>query len=388
MIKFEEEHLASYAGQNNYELGLYKDGEIMGYAQYTVYKDEITVGDIFVRPDRRREGFGSMLIKKMKSLHPEAQYKPSLKTDLGANFVHKDITLNEKILNEQLTRIKTMMGLPQNVINEYVTRDAVYLKDYLSMSEEARMEPLPYEYYYFFEDFLIEVGEEFEMPKETRPSNYQDEPYEEVDMFDNNLELITWLEKNNRELYNKFAKYLYDKIESGTLPIDDSEYPAWTYFDNSPQIIKNQWLIHFTKDAEAIQSDGFKYGVDDMTRLGLTTRLGEFDKQYGGYNFAYTLSDFPRYAKSDQGWRDEYKYGDEVVVFNASGIRVWHHGDGEPQVIFYGNTAKNIIPIISGEHFKWGIYSKSGKLLFEHDELTRMVEWLVKNYAQYRKQLV
>lgn len=280
------------------------------------------------------------------------------------------------------------MGLSENVINEYVTRDTMYLKDYLSMSEEARMEYLPHEYYYFFEDFLVEMGEEFEMPKEKRPSNYQDEPEQEVDMFDNEIELMTWLETNNRELYNKFAKYLYDKIESGTLPIDESDYPAWTYFDNSPEIVKNQWLIHFTKDAQSIQSDGFKYGVDDMTKLGLTTRLGEFDKKYGGYNFAYTLSDFPRYAKSDQGWRDEYKYGDEVVVFNASGIKVWHHGDQEPQVIFYGNTAKNIIPIISGENLKWGIYSKNGRLLFENNELTTMVDWLVKNYVQYRKQLM
>jgi hypothetical protein len=286
-------------------------------------------------------------------------------------------------LLEQLKKI-----LESQDIHEYLTRDTMYLKDYLSMDEKSRMEYLPHEYYYFFQDFLIEMDEKFETPKETRPSNYQDEPDELVDMFDGEVELMIWLEKNNTELYNKFAKYLYDKIENNELPIDESEYPAWTYFDNSPEIIKNQWLIHFTNDAQAIQNDGFKYGVDDMTKLGLTTRLGEFDKKYGGYNFAYTLSDFPKYGKSAYGWKNEYKYGNEAVVFNASGIRVWHHGDQEPQVIFYGNTAKNIIPIISGENLKWGVYSKNGRLLFENDELTRMVEWLVKNYTQYRKQLI
>lgn len=114
-ISFEHEHLDSYSGQNNYELGIYEDDNIIGYVQYTIYKNELTVNDIVVRPNRRREGFGSMLIKKMKQLHPEAQYQPSMKTDLGAKFIHKDVELNE-----QLKRIKSMMG-----INEALT-DEVY----------------------------------------------------------------------------------------------------------------------------------------------------------------------------------------------------------------------------------------------------------------------
>jgi GNAT superfamily N-acetyltransferase len=103
-IRFEEEHLDYYDGQNNYELGVYEDDEIIGYVSYVIYDNEITVSDILVRPNRRREGFGSMLIKKMKQLHPESTYKPSLKTDLGAKFVHKDVKLNE-----ELNRIKELI---------------------------------------------------------------------------------------------------------------------------------------------------------------------------------------------------------------------------------------------------------------------------------------
>jgi hypothetical protein len=40
----------------------------------------------------------------MKQLHPESTYKPSLKTDLGAKFTHKDVELNE-----QLNRIKNLI---------------------------------------------------------------------------------------------------------------------------------------------------------------------------------------------------------------------------------------------------------------------------------------
>jgi len=279
-------------------------------------------------------------------------------------------------------------SINESVISEYITRDEIYLRDYLSMSEEQKKEYLPHEYHYFFEDFLVEDDIEFEMPKEKVPSDYQDEPDEEVDMFEDTIELMTWLENNNREVYDAFANYLYRKITNNELPIPESEYPAWSYFDDSPELVKNQWLIHFTGDADGIADSGFQYGVDDMSKLGLTTHLGDFDKKYGGYNFAYLLSDFVRYAKGDYSrGRRGYKYGDEAVIFRASGIKVWHHGDQEPQVIFYGNTATNIIPITSGDNSDWSAKDKNERVLFEDDELEKVVNWIVNNYQQYRKSL-
>jgi hypothetical protein len=271
------------------------------------------------------------------------------------------------------------------ILKEYITNNEIYLRDYLSMPESSRKQFLPDEYYYLFDDFLEETGIDFEMPKETVPSNYADEPDEEVDMFDDNLELMTYLMNYEEHIYESFADYLYDKILGNTLPIDDSEYPAWSYFSDNPELIKNQWLIHFTNDAEGISNNGFKYGVDDMTKLGLTTNMSEFDKKYGGYNFAYTLNDFVRYSKRSYTQGGGYKYGKEAVIFNASGIKVWHHGDEEPQVIFYGNTAKNIISITAGEEYDWGVYNKTGKILFENSELEKVVKWITQNYQQYRK---
>jgi len=276
----------------------------------------------------------------------------------------------------------------ESLLSEYITRDEIYLRDYLSMTEEQKKVYLPHEYHYFFEDFLVEDDVDFEMPKEMVPSNYQGEPDEEVDMFEDTIELMTWLENNNKEVYDSFANYLYRKITNNTLPISSSEYPAWSYFDDSPQLVKNQWLIHFTSDADGIYRDGFKYGVGEMERLGLTTELGEFEKKYGGYNFAYLLSDFVKYAKGNYTrGRRVYKYGDEAVIYRASGIKVWHHGDEEPQVIFYGNTATDIIPLTSGEDSDWSIKNKNGRVIFEDDDLERVVIWVAKNYQQYRKSL-
>ncbi|MCF8339612.1 MAG: hypothetical protein K9I82_01425 [Chitinophagaceae bacterium] len=271
----------------------------------------------------------------------------------------------------------------EQILKEYVTRDIVYLKDYFKMPDSTKIEYLPYEHYGYFRDFLEETDTDFE-----EPSEYTDVDGEDVFMFEDDMELITWLEKNNKELFTEFGEYLFEKIKNNNLPIPDADYPAWSFFDNTPELIKNQWLIHFTKDAYGIAENGFKYGVDDMSKLGLTTHLSEFDKKYGGYNFAYTLGDFEKYGRSS-GWHgSKYKYGDEAVVFNASGIKVWHYGDGEPQVIFYGNTAKNIIPIRVNYDSEFYVQNKKGRVVYKNEKLPKVVDWIKNNYQQYRKNFV
>lgn len=273
----------------------------------------------------------------------------------------------------------------EQMLKEYVTREIVYLKDYFKMPDSTKIEYLPYEHYGYFRDFLEETDTDFEEP----PSEYTGVDGENVFMFEGDMELITWLEKNNKELFTEFGEYLFEKIKNNNLPIPDADYPAWSFFNTTPELIKNQWLIHFTKDAYGIAEDGFKYGVDDMSKLGLTTHLSEFDKIYGGYNFAYTLGDFEKYGRSS-GWHgvSKYKYGNEAVVFNASGIKVWHYGDEEPQVIFYGNTAKNIIPIRYEGDDGFYIKSKKGRVLYKNEKLPKVVDWIKNNYQQYRKNFV
>lgn len=259
--------------------------------------------------------------------------------------------------------------IAKNIILEYINSEMVSVKYYFTMSEEGRKEFLPEEYCSFFDDFLIEEDIDF-----TYPEDYDGNACEMI--MDSGLD---------KDIYNAFADYLYEKLTSDTLPIPHEEYPAWTFFE-SVSLVKNQWLIHFTEDAEGIASQGFKYGIDEYTRLGLTTWISDFEKKYGGYNFAYTINDFRRYAGS--GGR--YKYGKEAVIFRASGIRAWHLGDSEFQTIFYGNTAKNIIPITTGDNSNWAIRGKrkgSSDVLYENDDLEKVVDWLINNYDQYRKSI-
>jgi GNAT superfamily N-acetyltransferase len=97
-ITYEEEHLGSIYGQDNYELGIYLNGEIVGLVKYVIFDEELTISYIEVRPEFRRQGFGSRMIQYIKKRHPYAKYKPSIKTDLGKVFKHKDIS--ESLIKE------------------------------------------------------------------------------------------------------------------------------------------------------------------------------------------------------------------------------------------------------------------------------------------------
>lgn len=265
----------------------------------------------------------------------------------------------------------------ENFINEYVTNDEISLMKYLTLPLDEKYVMIAYNYPFFIEKFLEE--------------NDNDEMLRELKEFLNDggteYEFVYELRSENNELFKEYGEWLYGNMvgyNSSSLDVLPEEMPAWAYFDDQAEIIKNQWLIHFTSDAYGIAKEGFKYGVNEINKLGLTVFYSEFDKKYGGYNFAYTLDDYKKYSKVGS----RYKYGEEVVVFRASGVRVWHNTDEEYQTIFYGNTAKNIIPIIDGETKRWGIYSnRSGNLIVEHDDLTKLIQWIIKNYDQYRKHL-
>jgi len=258
--------------------------------------------------------------------------------------------------------------LRESLINEFLTRDMVNLKTYFTMTNDEILQYLPLEYCYLFDNFIDEEDIGF---------------YKNVG--EESCEIVEYIENNDKLLYGSFAKWLFNKIHNHELPISDSEYPAWSFF-GEPELIKNQWLIHFTDNPMGIKNSGFKYGVDEMDKLGLTTHLGEFHKKYGGYNFSYTLSDYIKYARNNRG----FKYGSDAVIFRASGLRLWHYSDEEYQTIFYGNTAKDIIPIVEiyGDYCIYSNDGGSSRLLYKSIHFDDVVNWLIINFDQYRKKLL
>ena len=95
-ITYTNEVLDSYKEQTNCEAGIYFNDEIIGYVQYVLYKGELTASDILVRPEFRRMGYGSKLMKYIKEINQGYNYTPSMKTSDGVKFRHKDLSLDRK----------------------------------------------------------------------------------------------------------------------------------------------------------------------------------------------------------------------------------------------------------------------------------------------------
>jgi len=246
---------------------------------------------------------------------------------------------------------------------EYLTPRGLDLYHYFNQSIEDKKNYLPHVYYFFWGKFFKEKGIQ----------------YDSSDLED--FEITDDIQENNPQLYKEFCEWLYDRIINHTLNIHSADYPAWAYYD-SPQIVKNTWLVHFTDNADSIVKNGFTKGVSEIEKLALTTHLGEFDKKYGGYNFAYTIYDFKKYGKGRHG----YKYGKELVIFKASGVKLSHSGDEEDQTIFWGKEA-TCVNAIENKYGDWVIRSKVGNKLYENEKLEKVVDWVVNNYDQYRKVL-
>ena len=217
---------------------------------------------------------------------------------------------------------------------------------------------------------------------------YDDDPLEFVE---------TNIAKFPEDALEAFRDWIIPKL------IDEVDAPSFLYLSD-PKIIRNQWLIHFTNNSSSIAKNGFTQGVDDFSTLGLTTYMSKYEKSHGGYNFAFVAEDnFLRDVKThDYGGNVEWKYGDEAVLFRASGVQAYHNGDEEYQTIFWGPSAKDIVALSQGYYWKqiegedeseeeegWIVEPCANKESpYGSDDLDDVVGWVMQNFDQYRKMLV
>ncbi len=267
----------------------------------------------------------------------------------------------------------------RKLLREYFTNDVVHLKKYFTSSDETKINSLPHRYPDYLYEFIKSLNNEIDF---------------EFGVNETNNESLERLQKENPIIFKKFGEYLFDKILHNKI---DEPLPSWKYFNSAPEIIKKQWLIHFTNEANSIAVEGFKRGVKDPDNLGVgigmetgnhgnDIHINKDINQNKYYNFAYLLQDFDKYGVDEDA--GVYKYGDEAVMFKASGIKMWHNTDDEPQVIFDGKTAINIIPITRNDSDDWVCYSlKNRKQLYANEKLNNVVNWIVQNYNQYRSLL-
>ena len=203
--------------------------------------------------------------------------------------------------------------------------------------------------YHEFDDLLDEDGE----------FNYENE--ENINKF---IELL--------EKYNLCDFFISDANQI----VDYYMLPAWMFVDFIG-VVKNEWCIHFGNDASEIAKEGFTDGTLDVNDLAYTS-AGQ-RKSTHGYNFAYRLSE--RNV-------DRNNYGNEAVIFRTSGVEIYHYGDNENQVIFWGPNVKELIPIeYNKEIGEWVVYGHKGQIL-KSGKPSDIAYWATENLPQYRKQIL
>lgn len=257
-----------------------------------------------------------------------------------------------------------------SLIPEIVSNPIIYLGKYLQQSDQEKELEIAYDFY----DQLIEFLNEFEHDGVEIPEDIKEDEYK----------LVEWLKKNRPDILKDFARRIESEIDQYIDMGRGPGFPSWKYVDFE-NYIKNQWLIHFSDHASDVAYNGFKIGMQSLETLGLTTfwKHGSSEKKYGGYNFAYQIKDFERYGLDSRG-TGTWKYGSEAVLFRASGVRVWHHGDEEPQVIFWGPSANSIV-YLRQYNVSWYVENlKTGNTIYSNEDLSTVVDWVVANYNQYK----
>ncbi len=142
---------------------------------------------------------------------------------------------------------------------------------------------------------------------------------------------------------------------------------------------RQTWLIHFSKDADSIKNEGFTIGAYDPATMALTT-YNSHQSIDQGYNFAFDIND-TRYLKDGST-----KYGNKAVMFQNSGVKAFHYGDEENQVMFWGeDVSPSDMVLLAYDGYSWEVIAtKTNNVLFTGD-IEQATKWVDKNYFQYRK---
>ena len=175
--------------------------------------------------------------------------------------------------------------------------------------------------------------------------------------------------------------------------VNVSDYPP-CYFMSYEGFVKNDWLVHFsdTNSIESISRKGFKYGIrlGDMKGLALSTWKVLDDKELmdmDGYIFSYELDRFDT---------NLFETDTSFVIFQGSGIKVYHNGDKEFQVICMKESVKNFIPVYWNEEKNWyeikdketnRLYWKSQEQYIT-DVMEELNDWIKNNIRQYGGRII
>ena len=295
-------------------------------------------------------------------------------------------------------------NIEENQENEYLDNaHGMPLKRFMQEPEEVADENLILDYAYDIPEFFNNYRDAI--------MKLSDEELDVLEAYKNDEadedDLLKILE-NHPDIKEAFGHFCR------SIAYQDNRGARYIYDYNQDVYSNNQWLIHFTPDPGEIALNGFTKGTQDMEELGVTHGRQRNEE---GYNFAFiadkATNEEARYYLTNGGYgRLDDNAG--AVMFKADGIEAYHGGDCQYQVIFWGPSARNIIPIYHGDveemsyvgwdyddienpdkFYKnrgdtdcWFILGKNNNLLYCNEDIRKIIMWVEKNYFQYRNELI
>jgi hypothetical protein len=190
-----------------------------------------------------------------------------------------------------------------------------------------------------------------------------------------------------KDQQNDFKMWLKNQRDTGQLSKYGPDFDQANFYFLGGDIVKtDEWMIHFTPDsadALKIAADGFKKGVDTRT-LHISDLADKFEQEYGDFAFAFRTDRRIWEVSSRNG-----KYGRNAVMFQTeSGVESYHLGDEEHQVIFHKAMTRNRVPILYKKGYdEWYVPNKKGDRELAKGDLKYLVNWVKKNFAQYKKSI-
>lgn len=150
------------------------------------------------------------------------------------------------------------------------------------------------------------------------------------------------------DLYNYLSQEptddIYDGGQYGKGYIN-TKYKAYNYFEPKG-IVHNVWAIHYTnlEGYEGIMSRGFRIGVSDYDALAYSqSYYNNEPPRKSGWNFALPIDN--KYLGDDLG------YGDCGFLIKTDGVRAYHKGSHDDEIIFQNCMVKEKIPFIYDEDY-------------------------------------
>jgi len=258
--------------------------------------------------------------------------------------------------NDQIKSINAFNATQQStptIIKESYTNSLMNFLKYLKAGINA-------------EDFSHLIESYYQHIEEDVPDSYDpDNPY---DFF-------------QTEDFKNIKDDFIEKIKYGELPdTNDATSPTYLFLTDAKLVPRNTWLIHFTDEPYDIARNGFIYGKDDYTQLGLTTHfVDRVRKSEPGWNFAFIAGSRDMHY-AIKGRHGKPKYGRHAVLFQSAGVVAYHSGDEEKQVMFWGPMVEKRHPIIwDPDNDVWTV---AGTNLYSNENIDDVIHWIIDNERQ------